>query len=156
MVPVGAVLVPVVVEVGGVVLVGGVVVVVLVAAGGGVVGVVEVDSPVVVLSGCVQSSSACPCRCEIPCCSLARRPASTLAGSAAKSCSVVRSAASVGAQSPPPFSAACSTFWKSATNGPAFSEGISPAPELPQETSTAALTPSRPAGRQCDEAAHRH
>src|SRR6202035_4243869 len=92
--------------------------VVAVVVVGGVVFTVDV---VVVgcASGCLQSSSACLRRFVIPWCSVLRSPVSTLEGSAPKSCSVLRIAASVAAQLPLPDSAAWATASKSLCSGPA-------------------------------------
>ncbi len=82
---------------------------------------------------------------------------STVGGSALKSRSVFRIAASVATQLPPAFSAAWATVSKSLCRGPAFSTGISPAPELPQETSSATATPSSgAAGEAEDRPRNRH
>jgi hypothetical protein len=118
----------------------------------GVVGVVGVVWVVVVLavevvvvgcaSGCLQSSRACLRRFTIPWCNVLRSPVSMLDGSAPKSCSVFRMAASVSEQSPLPDCAAWATASKSLCSGPALAAGISFPVEAPQETSSAAARPA--------------
>jgi hypothetical protein len=71
--------------------------------------VVVVAEPV----GCAHIASARVCRLAMPFWSVARRPLSTVAGSARKSCSVVPSADSVAAQLPLPDWAALATASKS-------------------------------------------
>jgi hypothetical protein len=116
----------------------------------GLVGVVAVEVVVVwvlavevaVDAGWMHIASACLRRFAMPIRSCARKPLSTVAGSARKSSSVFPSADSVVAQLPFPDAAACATASKSPRKGPALADGIRPLPELPQDTSMAAAAPS--------------
>ena len=97
-----------------------------------------------------------------------RRPASTRRGQRAEVLFGLRERGFGGEQLPSPFCAACATASKSLCSGPALAAGIRPLPELPQETSSAAATPSsrprkaqgprrrRRARRGVASVAHRH